>query len=172
MLGLESGAVRVVAYDPRWATRFAEESARIRAALVRHGLELALHHSGSTAVPGLPAKPIIDILGGRPAGASREAYAGAIEDAGYEYRGEQGIAGRDFFRRGTPRSYHLHITEIGSGFWRDHLDFRDYLRTHRDRAVEYGNLKLALAARFPRDRAAYIAGKQEFVEETLRLARG
>jgi GrpB-like predicted nucleotidyltransferase (UPF0157 family) len=170
MLGLESGTVRVVPADVRWSNLFAEEAARVRQVLARHGVELALEHTGSTAVPGLAAKPIIDILGGHAPGVSRRAVITAIEDAGYQHRGEQGIPGRDFFRRGTPRSYHLHLVETGSGFWRDHLTFRDYLRAHPERSAAYGALKVALAERYPRDREAYIEGKTAFVVETLRLA--
>jgi GrpB-like predicted nucleotidyltransferase (UPF0157 family) len=95
----------------------------------------------------------------------------AIEEAGYTYRGEQGIPGRDFFRRGDPRSYHVHLTTVGSQFWAEHLHFRDYLRVHPERAAQYCNVKEALAQQFPRDREAYSEGKTGFVIETLRLAR-
>lgn len=124
-VGLESGMVRVVNYDPRWPVLYAGETARLRGALATCGLTLVLEHTGSTAIPGLVAKPIVDILAGCAEDEERDPLIAAIESAGYVYRGEQGIPGRDFFRRGTPRSYHLHLTAIGSEFWRDHLTFRD-----------------------------------------------
>ena len=170
-LGLASGTVRVVPYDPRWPSLYEAETARLGHALDRARLRLVLEHTGSTAVPGLAAKPIIDILGGRDAETPREWVIESLELAGYTYRGEQGILGRDFFRRGDPRSYHLHVTEVGSDFWDAHRLFRDYLRLHADAAREYGNLKDSLARRFPNDREAYIDGKTAFVERILELAR-
>lgn len=168
-LGLESKTVRVVPYDPRWAQLFATEEARLRRFL--GGLAIVLEHIGSTSVPGLAAKPILDILGGRPASVSRESAIAAIERAGYTYRGEQGIPGRDYFRRGDPRSHHLHLTALESEFWNDHRDFRDYLRAHPDARDAYAALKHELAARYPRDREAYIEGKTEFVHGILRTKR-
>ncbi|PYO49036.1 MAG: GrpB family protein, partial [Gemmatimonadetes bacterium] len=95
----------------------------------------------------------------------------ALVSAGYVYRGEQGISGRDFFRRGEPRQYHLHLTTIDSSFWRDHQRFRDYLLSHPDAAAEYSALKRNLAARHPQDREAYIEGKTAFVNAILKQAR-
>jgi GrpB-like predicted nucleotidyltransferase (UPF0157 family) len=162
-LGLESGTVRVAPYDPAWAQLFAAEVARLQPILGSYGVSLSLEHTGSTAVPGLAAKPVLDILAGRSVAASRETVIEALRAAGYAYRGEQGIPGRDFFRRGEPRKYHLHLTVVGSDFWRDHLAFRDYLRANPEAADRYAALKLELAARHPRDREAYIEGKTAFV---------
>src|SRR5437763_2821007 len=131
-LGLESGIVRVVPYDSSWPELYAKEVARITPVLAAHGVPLLLEHTGSTAVPGLAAKPILDLLAGRRRDQHRQSVIEAIEAAGYVYRGEQGIVGRDFFRRGQPRQYHLHLTEIDSDFWRHHRAFRDHLRTHPD----------------------------------------
>jgi GrpB-like predicted nucleotidyltransferase (UPF0157 family) len=167
-LGLESGTVRVVPYDPAWPALFAAEAARIRAAL--DGLPLRLEHMGSTGVPGLAAKPIVDILAGRPPGSAVGPYVEALARAGYAHRGEQGIPGREFFRRGDPRAYHVHLAEEGSAPWRTPLAFRDALRADPALAAEYGALKRELAARFPRDREAYIEGKGPFVARVLREA--
>ena len=135
------------------------------------GVTLALEHTGSTAVPGLAAKPIIDILAGLESENARAAAIAALQRAGYSHRGEQGIPGRDFFRRGEPRQYHVHLTLVGSAFWDDHRTFRDWLRTHAAVAMEYAALKQQLAERHPADREAYIAGKTAFVERVLRAAR-
>ena len=167
-LGLESGTVRVEPYSPVWAECFRAEAERIRTFLAP--LLLRVEHLGSTAIPGLASKPIIDIAGGYPVRANVQSYIEALVRAGYVHRGEQGIPGREFFRMGNPRQYHLHLA-VGDGrFWREHLAFRDYLRTHPAARDAYGALKEMLAARYPRDREAYIAGKGPFVAETLALA--
>jgi GrpB-like predicted nucleotidyltransferase (UPF0157 family) len=170
-LGLESGVVRVEPYDEEWPVLYLEEAARVTEVLAAHGVTIVLEHSGSTSVPGLAAKPIIDILGGREPETPRERVIEALQGAGYTYRGEQGIPGRDFFRRGDPRQYHLHLTTIGSTFWHDHRDFRDHLRSDPEAVTEYARLKHELAARYPRDREAYIEAKTEFVRDTLAKAR-
>lgn len=168
-LGLESGIVRLVPYDPAWPSMFEAESERLGELFVAAGLEVALEHTGSTAVPGLVAKPILDILGGYPAGAPVSDYIKVLVAAGYVHRGEQGIPGREFFRRGNPRSYHLHLTAIDSRFWRDHLIFRNSLRADDTLRDAYARVKHELAARFSRDREAYIEAKGPFVNAVLGL---
>ena len=170
-LGLESKTVRVVPYDSEWAAMYQAEAARLRTFLDAARVDIALEHTGSTAVEGLAAKPIIDILGGLHSGEARASVIDALMSAGYVHRGEQGIPGREFFRRGEPRQYHLHLVLIGSDFWRDHRDFRDYLRIHRDERDAYAALKAELAQRYPKDREAYTDGKAEFVQRVIALAR-
>jgi GrpB-like predicted nucleotidyltransferase (UPF0157 family) len=165
-LGLESGTVRVVPHDSGWAALFAAEAQRLRAAL-GPDLPLALEHTGSTAVPGLVAKPVLDLLGGYPPGASVEPYVAALGRAGYAHRGEQGIPGREFFRRGEPRAYHLHLVVRHGPFWREHLAFRDALRAQAAVRAAYAALKLDLARRYPRDREAYTEGKSAFVRQVV-----
>ena len=165
-LGLESGTVRLVEYDPAWPGLFAEEAARIRALLAPE-LTLALEHMGSTAVPGLLAKPILDLLGGYPPGVDVEPYIATLVSAGYTHRGEQGIPGREFFRRGDPRAYHFHLAVHDGVFWREHLAFRNALRAAPAVRAEYAEVKSALARKFPRDREAYIDGKGTFVRRIV-----
>ncbi|MEP6618121.1 MAG: GrpB family protein [bacterium] len=170
-LGLAHRTVRVVSHDPAWATLYEREAARILETLGPLGVSLVLEHTGSTSVPGLAAKPVLDILAGRDAHGDRALAITALQSAGYVHRGEQGIAGRDFFRRGEPRQFHLHLTTVSSAFWRDHQDFRDYLRTHDETATQYATLKYALAERYPANREAYIDGKTAFVGRVLAMAR-
>ena len=170
-LGLESGTVRVVPHDPRWSVLFAQEAQRIRDALAARDLTLAIEHMGSTAVPGLSAKPIVDLLAGWDRVEELPRLIDALRDAGYIHRGEQGIPGREFFRRGDPRQYHLHLAQFGGPFWRDHLAFRDLLRADAGIASAYDALKHMLAEKYPRDREAYIDGKTEFVQDMLERAR-
>lgn len=167
-LGLESGTVRIEAYDTAWPEQFKAEAERLREHFAPTGLELVLEHMGSTAVPGLASKPILDILAGYPQGAELSAYIDAFKAADYVHRGEQEIPGREFFRRGNPRAYHVHLTAIGSNFWRDHLLFRDRLRGDQALRDAYATLKRDLAARFPLDREAYIEAKTPFVNAVLK----
>ena len=170
-LGLASGTVRVVPYDPAWPELYAAEIARVEPVLRSHGVSLVFEHTGSTAVPGLAAKPVLDILAGRTGVDDRARAIAALQAVGYVYRGEQGIAGRDFFRRGEPRQYHVHLAAVDSSFWRDHRTFRDYLCANPAAATRYAELKSALASRYPHDRNAYIDGKARFVEAILSEAR-
>src|SRR5438105_6685564 len=167
-LGLESGTVRIVPYDPEWPLLFEAEARRLYSALAP--LSIVLEHTGSTSVPGLAAKPVLDILGGVTEGESVEPYVVKLIRAGYVHRGDQGIPGREFFRRGEPRAYHLHLAHIRGAFWREHLAFRDYLRTHPEIRDEYAELKRTLAARFSFDRERYVEGKGAFVRRVIDLA--
>jgi GrpB-like predicted nucleotidyltransferase (UPF0157 family) len=169
-LGLESGTVQVVPYDAEWPKLFRSESSRIAEAI--KPLELRLEHTGSTAVPGLAAKPVLDILAGYTDPDQLAQLVSALQRAGYVHRGPQGIPEREFFRRGEPRAYHVHLTLIGSRFWRDHLVFRDRLREDPSVRDAYAALKLRLAAEHPRDREAYIAGKTGFVRGVLGATSG
>ncbi len=166
-LGLESGTVRVVPYDSAWPRLFLFEAERLHRLFARKNLSIVIEHTGSTAVPGLAAKPILDILAGYVQGADVQEYVSTFIEAGYVHRGEQGIPGREFFRRGDPRAYHVHLTAIDSGFWRDHRTFRDCLRADNALRDRYAALKLDLEAQFPRDREAYIAAKESFVKDVL-----
>jgi GrpB-like predicted nucleotidyltransferase (UPF0157 family) len=159
-----------VPYDSAWPRLFALEAERLRQLFDAAGLPLIIEHTGSTAVPGLAAKPILDILAGHQKSPSIPAYIEVLTQAGYMHRGEQEIPGREFFRRGNPRAYHLHLTAIDSPFWRNHLTFRDRLRADNTLRDAYAALKRDLAARFPRDREAYIAAKESFVTNVLGLA--
>lgn len=165
-LGLDSGTVRVVEYDESWPGLFLAEAQRIRETC---GFpEIHLEHVGSTAVPGLCAKPILDILAGRPQSTPADAFIAAFVAAGYEHRGDAGIAGHEFFRRGQPRAFHIHLVEEEGTLWKQYIGFRDRLRADPEIRNRYAQLKRSLAARFPRDREAYINGKSGFVEQILR----
>jgi GrpB-like predicted nucleotidyltransferase (UPF0157 family) len=169
-LGLESGAVHLAEYDPRWSMLFVAEQAQLRAAC--GSLPLRFEHIGGTSIPGMCAKPVLDILAGRPPEITARDCVPALTRCGYDHRGEQGVPGREFFRRGMPRAYHVHLVEAGGRLWREYLAFRDYLRSHPDAARQFGDLKRTLAARFPRDREAYTNGKTASVREILQLASG
>lgn len=156
--------VNVSPYNEQWALLFAEEAEKIKLIL---GEELvAIHHFGSTSVPGLAAKTIIDILGVVKDIERVDGYDGELQKIGYEGKGENGIAGRRYFQKGgDERTHHLHIYEVGSPEIERHLVFRDYLRAHPAVAKEYGDLKMSLGKQFPHDIDSYIDGKEAFASE-------
>ena len=162
--------VTLVPYDTTWPLEFAAEADRIERACA--GLQIRLEHIGSTAIPGMSAKPVIDILAGRPGTVSGEKYVAAFRQIGYEHKGAYGIPGRNYFRRGTPRTHHVHLVSWSSDFWRDHLLFRDYLRTNPDAAREYETIKRELAATYLFDKENYTDAKGPFVRSIVRRARG
>lgn len=169
MLGLEKGAVRLVAYDPKWKRLFEAEKASLQGVLGTKILDI--RHIGSTSIPGMPAKPIIDIAIAVTDFEEAKGCIRLIEGLGYEYRGEFGMPRRHYFVKGEPRLFHVHMSEIDSLEWQNTILFRDYLCTHEKAAREYAELKTQLALKYPRDRDAYLEGKTAFVEGVIRMAR-
>jgi GrpB-like predicted nucleotidyltransferase (UPF0157 family) len=170
-IGLQRGTVSVVPSDPAWSIAFAAEAERIIHVLSDAGLRpVALEHIGSTAVPGLVAKPIIDVMAGYERGAAPDTYVAALVAAGYELRGPQGVPDRLLLVFGPEanRTHHLNLVEAGGEFWRDHLLFRDRLIAEPGLAEEYLTLKQELAARYPTERDMYTSGKAEFVRAAIR----
>jgi GrpB-like predicted nucleotidyltransferase (UPF0157 family) len=167
-----TGPVILVPYDPEWPRRFDREAAVLRE--VFSGCEAVIEHVGSTAVPGLNAKPVIDIMAGLTHLAQAESRIGALEGAGYEYvqRHERQFPQRRYFRkpRPGPSAYHLHCVVRGSDFWTRLIAFRDYLRGHSESAAAYAELKRDLAARL--DKEAYTTAKGPFIERVLAAALG
>jgi GrpB-like predicted nucleotidyltransferase (UPF0157 family) len=163
--------VRLVAYDPRWPEQYAAEAARVQAALPT-GMVLSIEHFGSTAIPGLMAKPIIDILVEvRSVQEAHEVAVQPLEAIGYAFWSDNPRRDRMFFVKGLPpaaphRTHHIHIMESGNDM-REQLLFRDYLRTHPSEALRYGSLKLELMTQFRNDREAYTAAKSAYVKDVL-----
>jgi GrpB-like predicted nucleotidyltransferase (UPF0157 family) len=158
--------VRVVPYDPAWSHHFELERGRVEAAL--GDVALALHHIGSTAIPGIQAKPIIDMLLEVSSLAELDRRTRRMESLGYEAKGEFGIAGRRYFRRDDERgvrTHQVHAFAVGSEDIVRHLVFRDYMIAHPQIARLYGELKGQLAARHPNDIGAYSQAKDGFVKE-------
>jgi GrpB-like predicted nucleotidyltransferase (UPF0157 family) len=132
---------------------------------------VVIHHIGSTSVPGLKAKPIIDIMPAVKDINIVDKYNKAMQDIGYEPKGENGIPGRRYFQKGGDnRSHHVHIYQLGNYEIVRHLAFRDYLRTHPDAKKKYGELKERLAQQFPYDIESYIGSKERLVAEIERQA--
>jgi GrpB-like predicted nucleotidyltransferase (UPF0157 family) len=159
----------IVPYDPLWPREFEAEADRIARAC--EGLPLRLEHIGSTSVPGLSAKPVIDILAGVPVRAQRTPYIAALRQIGYEHKGAYGMPGRNYFRRGVPRTHHVHMVAWSSELWREWLEFRDHLREHPETMREYDALKRELAAAFVDNKVGYTESKGPFIRSVLRRAR-
>ena len=161
--------ISVVDYDPQWPILFEQEKERI-IGTVECPLRM-VEHIGSTAVPGLAAKPVIDIGVGIPSLVDAHTLIPCIEKLAYVYEPalEQLLPQRRFFWKGTPiiHTYHLHLAEVDNPVLVRPLRFRDYLRKHADAAAEYGALKKQLAKRCGQDIEAYVAGKTRFIENVI-----
>src|SRR5882724_1850041 len=165
--------VEIVEYDPRWPERFALESARIRRVLAEPALEI--EHHGSTAVPGLAAKPVIDMLVAVESIEIAGRHAAALIQDGYEpvearYRElwpERIVLIR---REYGARMCHVHLMLRGHPTWKRLLVFRDYLRAHPEVAAEYAGLKRSLAGAIGSDRHAYMTAKGDFITRTTATA--
>jgi GrpB-like predicted nucleotidyltransferase (UPF0157 family) len=164
--------IRVVDYDPQWAILYENEKLRIQ-----HGLRdliVGIEHVGSTAVPNLGAEPIIDIMIAVPHLSDAEKCVEPLQIIGYEYVPEYRDLRSRFFHKGQypkEQHYHLHIVEWTSDFWKEHLLFRDYLRTHAEAAKEYYKLKRKLAIKRGLDHDAYTSAKTPFVESVIAKAK-
>ena len=169
MLGLEKGFVKLQPHNEQWHQLFAEEKARLQNVIGAFIVDI--QHIGSTSVCGIAAKPILDIAVAISDKASGESCVAPLENSGYVYRGENGIAKRFYFRKGAPaRTHHLHMLLADSEELRNHLFFRDYLRANPESAAEYDKLKRELASKFGNDRDAYLDGKAAFVERILKIS--
>ena len=166
-LGLGRREVRLVPHDSRWAVAYRHEAERLLQALGAHALEIV--HIGSTAVPGLPAKPLLDIMVAIASLEERRAVIPRLERIGYEFRPRDTLPQRLFFIAGEPeaRRVNLSLAALDSAFWRDHLAFRDILRARPEVASAYARLKAGLAEQYPDDRLAYTAAKGAFVASVL-----
>jgi GrpB-like predicted nucleotidyltransferase (UPF0157 family) len=159
----------VVDYDPSWPARFQFLHRRIARAL--GSMAVAIEHVGSTAVPNLAAKPIVDIVVLLATDAEISEAVDWLAKLGYVHQGNLGIPDREAFRAPVQdSSHHLYVCPPESKAFREHLAFRDYLRAHPQEAEAYADLKRALALKFRDDRPGYNAGKSAFVAEIVSLA--
>lgn len=168
-LGLKKGKVMLCAYNTAWPGLFRTEKELLKHNLGK--LAVAISHVGSTAVPGLCAKPILDIMVSVISIEKAEKKISGFERCGYRVkpREEDPVPGRLFFSKDIDglRCFHLHVTEAGSAFCKEHLRFRNILRKDPKATQAYSRLKRRLSKRFPEDRNAYIAGKAKFISGVL-----
>ena len=166
MLGLKRHTVKVVDHDPAWAMLGAEACAAVRNACGE--LLVDVQHVGSTAVPGLPAKPVLDIAAAVATLDSLPQIVRRLTRIGYLYRGDR-IGGQFFVAESSPdvRTTHVHVVEHGGAQWRDYLRFRDLLRNNHALRNRYADLKRLLASGSRDDSHAYTASKADFVRQAL-----
>jgi GrpB-like predicted nucleotidyltransferase (UPF0157 family) len=168
MIGLKRGTVRVVPSDDEWAAAFSRERHRLCGCLGH--LVLDIQHVGSTAVPGLAAKPIIDIAVAVASPADLQRCRPLLVALGYLDRGDRhGEGGSIFVRERAPevRTHHLHLVTIDDPQWANYLRFRDRLRADAALRIEYASLKRNLQQQFPDDRQRYTQGKGAFIRRVL-----
>jgi len=172
MLGLHRDEVRLVPYEPRWAHAFAEE----KTILLAHG-QFYIHrieHVGSTAVPGLIAKPILDIAVIVHPEINMEALSRRFVHIGYIDRGDRKREGGHLFVKEAAldvRTHHVHVINVLDKQWRDYVAFRDRLRTDENVRRRYAALKRNLYQQHEKERQRYTRGKAEFIQYVLSLSR-
>ena len=165
-LGLKRGELRLAPYRDEWPLLFESEKKLIEAAVGYHISDI--QHVGSTAIVGMPAKPILDIAIAVENFEKARVCIDPLIGFGYTFRGENGIPRRHYFTRGDPTTHHIHMVEESSDEWAKLICFRDLLRADPKTAEEYRKLKLDLWERLPGDRKAYLAAKAAFIEEVIR----
>ena len=166
LLGLANDKISLMPHTGLWKREFLKE----KDLLQKETDEVEIQHVGSTFVPWVPAKPIVDMAVKTE---DPKDQIKNIENCGYQYRGEKGVKGRYYFVKGTSenRTHHIHMFEKGNQRYEDHLLFRNYLINNRDTAVEYGKLKLQLWRDHKKNRKKYTDEKSDFIEKTIKEAR-
>jgi len=169
-IGLKRGTVVLEKHHQEWAEAFGVEKESLKNLLKDSVLDI--QHIGSTSIPGLVAKPIIDMLMAVKSLEKVKNIRSLLESAGYEYRENGPNEDQVLFVKGPEelRTHYLHITELNSSVWQNDLAFRDYLRSHPKTVTEYENLKNDLASKYADKRGEYTSGKNTFIKSVLRLA--
>jgi GrpB-like predicted nucleotidyltransferase (UPF0157 family) len=161
----------VVPYDKNWHERYRLEAEKLTEILGEEAV--SIHHIGSTSIPNMKAKPIIDILVEVKNIETNDEFNEDMLKEGYLPKGENGILGRRYFvkGKGPTHTHHIHMFQTGNPEIERHLHFRDYLSTHPEEAQIYGRLKEDLAQRFPEDGLSYTKGKDEFIKRVDNKAK-
>jgi GrpB-like predicted nucleotidyltransferase (UPF0157 family) len=164
--------VTIVPYDSYWPVLFEGEKSQLLQTCKDQDMQI--EHIGSTAIPGLAAKPTIDILIGIKDLEEANRLIPLLKEIGYVYvpEYEQDMPDRRYFYKGrkVEDDFHLHMVAVGSPFWKRHLAFRDYMRKHLEDVKEYELLKLTLAKKFGEDRNGYTDAKTEFITRIEKIA--
>lgn len=162
--------VTIVPYSNEWPLQFARVQHELLAVFADSAVQV--DHIGSTSIPGLAAKPVIDVLLGANSLTAIESKADALECAGYQYipKYEQELPMRRYFVKPEGQDslrVHLHAVVLDSSIWQEHIAFRNALRSDSSLLAEYHSLKIELAARFPNDKSSYAAAKAPFIRSAL-----
>ncbi len=170
-LGLRYGKVKLVPHSPEWKQHFQLEHKLLKKAIGHYVVEI--RHIGSTAIPTIYAKPIIDIMAGLRQVEDVKHCIEPLKQIGYTYMGEQEIPGWHFFTKGNKsvKTHHLHVVEWKSEYWVTHILFQEYLCRHPEVAYAYEKLKLDLEQKYPDDRESYTRDKSDFIHAMTEMAQ-
>ncbi|MEK7124155.1 MAG: GrpB family protein [Patescibacteria group bacterium] len=171
IIGLKRGNVKLRKHNSNWRQLFKQEKELLLKRFPDAILEIS--HGGSTAIPTIPAKPIIDMFAVVSSLKDTEKIRKSLEEMGYEYRGEESVPERILYVKGKPklRTHHLQLVERSSDEWKNHILIRDYFLKHPEIAKEYAKLKLELAKKYPNDRKSYSNGKDVFIKSIIQKAK-
>ncbi len=169
MIGLAEGTVQLAPYQPLWKDLFNVEAGRLRSALGRHAGQI--EHIGSTAIPAMAAKPIIDMMVAVESLGQARRFIPILAALGYAYQEDDPLPDCLLFIKAPchRETHHLFLTAVTTSFWSEKIRFRDYLRTHPEASEAYKRLKQRLAQRYPQDRTSYTASKTTFIRGILDL---
>ena len=169
LLGLKRGELSISPYREEWKNLFETEKKDIEKAIGDYIEDI--QHVGSTSIPGMSAKPILDIAIAVKDFEKARICIEPLSKMGYAFKGENGIPRRHYFLKGEPCTHHIHLLEKTSEVWERLILFRDYLRSNQNTAEEYKQLKIDLSERLQGDRNSYRIAKSDFVEEVIRKSR-
>ena len=171
MLGLHKDIVRLVPYDPEWVEDYKKEEKILRELIGDYVLDI--QHVGSTSIPGLSAKPILDVAVAVKDENTLQKLIPILTDAGYDVKDSISDLGEVLARKGLPenRTHYIHIEVAGSEFWNNHILFRDYLIKHSDYVREYERLKTEVFEQYKNERKKYTLAKNEFISKVIEMAK-
>lgn len=171
MIGLKRGTVKLKKHNPNWLRLFEKEKKLLLKRFPNIILEIS--HGGSTAIPNIPAKPIIDIFAVVSSLRKTEAMRSKLEKFGYEYRGANGVTERILYVKGKARlrTHHLQFIERRSNEWKNHILIKEYFLKNPDVAKKYADLKIRLAKKYPKNRKKYSHGKNAFITLVIKKAQ-
>ncbi len=170
IIGLQRKKVKLSNYNLGWKKLYQKEEKLIRSVIEKYILDI--QHVGSTSIPKVKAKPIIDIAIGVKSLKVGEKCIKLLERLGYEYKCDAGIKGRHFFTKGSEnnRTHYLHIEKLNGKLWENHILFRDYLIKHKEAVKEYSGLKEELVKKYKDNRDIYTIKKNSFIQKILKKA--
>lgn len=171
IMGVKRGTVQLEDYNRAWKVSFEKEKELLSKVL--KGKILSIEHVGSTSIPGLKAKPIIDICVVVQNLEEVPTFENILKPYGYHFRGHQGVMDRYFFAKGPEesRTHYIHFETINSTSYQNHILFRDYLIKHPEYIEKYEKLKESLARKYSKERNKYTAGKADFIQSVISLAK-
>jgi len=166
-IGLKRGTVELKMHHKKWKDEFEKEKKML---MKKIPVIIEINHGGSTSIPDLPAKPIIDMFAGVKSLKDAEKLKTELEKLNYEYHGEDGVQGRVLYTKGQgdTRTHHLHFIKFGSKEWKNNIFIKEYLLKYPEKAKEYAKLKKSLAKQFSKDREKYTQGKDKFIKSIIK----